>query len=508
MTARQGDDGARLRSILDAAVNAILTIDDHGRIESANAAVETVFGWKPEELIGQDVVELMAEPHRSRHADYIRRYLATGERRIIGLGREVEAVRRDGTSFPIDLSVGEVEIAGRRLFTGIVRDVSERKDAERMLAQASRLEAVGRLAGGIAHDFNNLLTSIRGSAQLLARRLPEDDRSQRAVGRISEAAERGAALVSHMLAFARRQPTCPQPVELNTTVRQMSDLVARLIAHDVEVVLDLTRESCWVLADPAQVDQLVMNLVVNASDAMPRGGDLRITTRCVDVDPARAAEQGIEPGRCVEMRVADTGTGIAPEHVEHIFEPFFTTKDVGQGTGLGLSTVYGVVKQNGWGIEVESRPDEGTCFTLLMPLRDEPAPEPQRARSAAPASSARGRILLVEDDALVREHTSELLQDLGHEVSAVDSPAAALAVARESDRPFALLITDVLMPRLSGPELIERLRERLPALQVLFVSGRPADELDLEPGQELLHKPYGNDELEARVRVLLERGQA
>jgi PAS domain S-box-containing protein len=589
-----------------------------------------VFGYEREELIGKNVDMLMPSPYRDEHNGYLRRYLETGEPRIIGIGREVVARRADGRTFPIHLAVSEAKVGSRHLFTGIIRDLSEprhveeearrlglildqslneifvfedrslrfelvsrggreslgytleelqqltpldlmaefdrasfealleplrsrrqarstfkashrRKDGslyrveiqlqyvadsgsghfvglsqdiserealESQLSQAQKLEAIGQLAGGIAHDFNNLLTSIQGSCELLSGRLPEGDRSHRALARIHQAAERGAALTQKLLAFSRRQAFAPEVLDLNAAVAQINELASRVIAEDIEVALDLQPGLHAVLADRTQIDQIVLNLVVNASDAMQGGGRLTLATRDAVLSGPLAQRLETRPGPVVELRVSDTGTGMSDEILAHIFEPFFTTKEIGKGTGLGLATVYGIVRQNGWGIEVDSEPGRGSTFRIYLGRSPVEA-----VRGAAPKARAaiprRGEtLLLVEDDALLRDMATEILEAEGYRVVVASDPESALQRAQELGPALALLISDVVMPHMTGPQLASRLRESHPGLRVLLMSGYPDEALEargaLPSGLEFLHKPFSNEALVERIRGVLD----
>jgi PAS domain S-box-containing protein len=626
-----GETVAQARSILDSAIDAIITIDDGGIIASANPATERLFGYPLEALVGRDVAMLMPEPDRGAHPGYMRRYLETGIPRIIGIGREAVGQRADGRTFPLHLTVSEARIGSRRHFTGIVRDLSEsrsaqeeaqqlgeileqslneiyvfddrslrfllvnrgarenlgfsleelrqmtpldlkheftpeafealiaplrrgeqqravfrtshrRKDGttyrveahvqhsagkdhrgrfvsilqdvtekealETRLAQSQKLEAIGQLAGGIAHDFNNLLTSIQGSSELLAGRLPEGDRSQRAISRIRQAAERGAALTQKLLAFGRRQAPQPEVIDLNGAIEQVGELANRLIGDDIEVRLDLAADLERVLADRTQIDQIVLNLMVNAGDAMPRGGLLTLATRRLAIDEAAARRMDMEPGPAIQLRVEDTGTGMSAEVMSHIFEPFFTTKEVGKGTGLGLATVYGIVKQNRWGIEVDSEPGRGSAFRIHFPATRAAASPTAGARRRAQRERGGETILLVEDDLLLRDMATEILEGEGYRVHVAPEPAGALRMAGELGPGISLLISDVVMPQMTGTELAGKLREALPELRVLLMSGYADEALEARGARPsdmaFLAKPFTNEALVQRVREVLD----
>jgi PAS domain S-box-containing protein len=357
-----------LKAILESAVDAILTIDESGRIAAANAAAERTFGYALHEMLGKNVSLLMPPPYREEHDGYLANYIGTGEKRIIGIGREVVGRRKDGASFPMDLSVGEAFAGGERLFTGIVRDLSERKELEEQLHRARKLEALGQLAGGIAHDFNNLLAVIQGSGEILLQNLPEGDRVRRAAERISQAAERGARLTGQLLAFSRRDLATRRLIEINQQIEDMQDLLSRLVDADIEIKVRLAASPSTVFIDPSHFDQILMNLVVNAGAAMPRGGRLKIETQSVVLNGDRRPKKlNVDAGRYVALIVEDTGMGIPAEHLPHLFDSFFTTKETGRGTGLGLATVHAIVSRSGGAISVQSEVGVGTRFEVCLP---------------------------------------------------------------------------------------------------------------------------------------------
>ncbi len=620
---------ARAEAVLDTAIDAVITIDERGTIEQVNRATRTLFGYEASELVGKNVSILMPSDIADRHDSYLETYAKTGRAHIIGIGRDVEARRKDGTVFPAHLAVGESQIGDRRLFTGILRDltetrtrdneairlgrivedalneifvfddetlrflqanrrarenlgyridelremtpvdikpkfddaafreliepvksggksaltfetthrrkdgsdydvevhlhhdasahefvalildVSERRELQRQVIQAQRMEAVGQLAGGVAHDFNNLLTSIHGSADLIAGRLAADDRSQRAVRRITQAAERGAALTQQLLAFGRRHVTQPESLDMNRSVLQVIDLTERIIGEDIEVETSLHPEPLPIRADPTLLDQVTMNLIVNAGDALPDGGTLRIETGLVNVEADDASRLEMAPGPSAKLSISDNGVGMPPEIVERIFEPFFTTKEVGKGTGLGLSTVHGIVKQSGWGLDVTTREGEGSRFDVVIPLAASPLAERGGIGPSPQRDDRRATILLVEDDALVRDLAREVLEGAGHTVWVATTPEEALDRAASRPSEIDLLLSDVVMPGMTGVELARRLRGVLPSLPILLMSGYPNRALEargaIDSGFPLLAKPFSNEALLGEVARLAAR---
>jgi PAS domain S-box-containing protein len=494
--------------VLEAAVDGVLTIDEVGGIVAVNPAAERLFGYAAEEILGHNVTLLMPPPFRDEHHRYLTNYLTTGERRIIGIGREVVGQRKDGSTFPMYLAVGEALAGGQRLFTGIVRDLTERKRLEEQLIHAQRVEALGELAGGIAHDFNNLLAVIQGSSEMALERPRGDDRHRRALERIRQAAERGARLTGQLLAFSRRDVAAPSVIDLNQGIEGMRELLGRLISEEIALKFRLTASPSTVEIDPSHLDQILMNLVVNAGAAMSSGGRLKIETQAVWLNgDGKAKTLGLPPNRYIVLVVEDTGTGIHPEHLPRVFEPFFTTKAAGRGTGLGLATVQAIVSRRGGAVSVQSRQGEGTRFEIYLPhVAGSPARSVQEAAdSPVPIG---GSILLVEDDELVREMVSEVLEADGHSVRAEASPDDALLAARSTGA-IDLLLTDVVMPGMTGVELANRLRRTHPRLRVLFMSGYTDAHLEArgqpESGFDLIRKPFSTPALTARVAEILAR---
>lgn len=498
---------ARLRSILEAAPDAIITIDQSGIVQSFSQAAERIFGYVAGEVVGENVAMLMPAVQAAAHDGYLARYLRTGEKRIIGIGREVEARRKDGTLFPIELSVGEVRLDRGRIFTGFVRDLTARKAIEAELRQAQRMEAIGQLTGGVSHDFNNLLTVISGNLEMLDGRLTgAEDRELLAEAR--EATALGAQLASRLLAFGRRQPLRPVPVDVNALVQGMAGLLQRSLAETIRIDLQLSPGLPCTLADPGQLENVLLNLAINARDAMHGGGRLTIATgqRVVEAGiPERNPDAA--PGRYVQLAVTDTGVGMTPEVRERAFEPFFTTKSVSLGSGLGLSMVYGFVRQSGGHVHLDSEPGLGTTVTLCLPeLLDETAPTVTVPDTAPPARRTGQTVLVVEDDPRVRRVTVRRVKELGYEVLEAENGDAAMAQLRAGAMPD-VLFTDVVMPgELNGPTLALAARRLLPAVKVLLTSGYTdpdvvAAVVDL-PDSGWLAKPYSLDELRAKLAEL------
>jgi signal transduction histidine kinase len=385
------------------------------------------------------------------------------------------------------------------------REIAERERAEARLLQTYKLEAIGRLAGGIAHDFNNLMAIVTVNCDLLRRRLPQGDGLRVFVEDIGAAGARAAALTQQLLAFSRAQPSSRAVIDLNAIVTDLGRMLDRLIGEDIVLVTKLADPIGAVEADRGQIEQVLMNLVVNARDAMPAGGTLTIETGDDALDEARAAEIGLPAGPYVTLVVRDTGSGMDEATLAHIFDPFFTTKATGQGTGLGLSTVYGIVKQSGGAVAVTSVLGEGSRFTIHLP-RVAPSvrpPEPPDARAAVVTGSE--TLLVVEDQERLRDAIGVVLEGFGYDVLAAKDADDALRLAEQHPGPIHLLLTDVVMPRTSGPLLAERVREKRPGIKILFMSGYAADALPAHGGAAgpLLPKPFGPDDLARAIRAAL-----
>ena len=424
-----------------------------------------------------------------------------------------------------EMFIGTADVAGRSYQTwyspitdaggamagvvGVATDITERTQLEEQLRQSQKLESVGRLAGGIAHDFNNMLTAINGYAELIMARLPETDPMREEVEDIKRAAEKASLLTYQLLAFSRKQILRPKTLNLNEVVSDVSKMLQRLIGDDIVIVARLGPDLHPVNADPGQVAQVLMNLSVNARDAMPDGGVLTLETANVDLDADYAAAHlGVQPGRYVMLAVSDTGTGMSPDIQRRIFEPFFTTKPVGKGTGMGLATVHGIVNQSGGSLWVYSEVGHGSTFKIYLPRAAEPA---ARVDSVPPgAALARGveTILLVEDEDMVRRLVRRTLEGCGYHILEATDGAAALDICGDGT-PIALLITDVVMPNMSGRDLAGRLSASRPDLRVLFMSGYTDTAVTqhgvLDDATDFLQKPFTIRTLTEKVREVLDR---
>jgi two-component system, cell cycle sensor histidine kinase and response regulator CckA len=494
----------RYRGLLEAAPDAMVVVDQAGEIVLLNVQAEKQFGYSRDELVGQPVKNIIPEGFAERLIADDLRSAAEALAQQIGTGIELVARRRDGSEFPIEIMLSPLESAEGILVTAAIRDISRRKAAENQLLQAQKLESIGRLAGGIAHDFNNMLFAIHGYAELLSQDLASSKRADFdpdsalvSVKAISDAAERGAVLTAQLLAFSRQQIVTPTVLNINVAVAAIEPMVNQLIGENVRLILKLDPEAGHVRVDPGQIGQIIVNLVVNARDAMPGGGTVTIESGNVVFDERYTMEHfEVAPGPYVLLAVSDTGAGMDQATREHIFEPFFTTKQVGKGTGLGLATAYGIVHQAGGHVWLYSEPGLGSAFKLYFPRVDADLEKPPVIPVAAAIGV--GTALVVEDDPAVRDMTTHLLRRAGFEVVAVADGVEALAAARLTDQ-IDVLVTDVVMPNLSGIELAERMMEVYPLMGVVLLSGYTAETLDLErvtaDGATFISKPVSSNQL-------------
>ncbi|MFQ6160868.1 MULTISPECIES: PAS domain S-box protein [Sinorhizobium] len=499
---------AHLRSILDTVPEAMVVIDERGAISSFSAAAERLFGYAESEVLGLNVKILMPSPHREAHDHYLNNYLRTGERRIIGIGRVVTGLRKDGTTFPMELSVGEATSDGQRIFTGFIRDLTSRQRIEEELRQAQKMEAVGQLTGGLAHDFNNLLTVITGNLEMIEARL-QDEKLRVLLREAQAAADDGAKLTAQLLAFGRRQPLNPQLVDVGELVSNFSKLLTRTLGETIELSTVVNGSSNLALIDVSQLQNTLLNLGLNARDAMPNGGRLtvEISTTVLDRDYALMYPE-VRMGHYVLIAVTDTGVGMTEEVKRHAFEPFYTTKGTGAGTGLGLSMVYGFVKQSGGQIRLYSEPDRGTSVRLFLPAAQG---ENQSAQAGASEEEAlepmpRGHetILVVEDDARVRRVVVARLRDAGYSVIEAEAGTQALQMLAKHPE-VSLVFTDMIMPGgMDGGELAEHVRAMRPDAKMLFTSGYAEPSAAGRAAGSWLQKPYTAKDLALRLRELLD----
>jgi len=460
-------------------------------VRAANAVAQALFGIGP-----------CGEPGRT-----------IGQ--LVGPGEEGTALangrRPDGATFAAEVRTGELELGGERLATYAVRDVSarerladERRQVEAQLRHAQKMEAVSRLAGGIGHDLGNLLSVVMTIAHELVQERPDAEELQDLVA----ASDRSVALVRQMMALARRGQASPQVLRLDEVVSDTARMLRRALGETIELVTHLAPELFPVRVDPGQLSQVLVNLAVNARDAMPGGGRLTVRTCRLALAADGPRRAGLPPGEYAVLEVADTGSGMTEQVRQHLFEPFFTTKEVGKGTGLGLAVSHGIVSQAGGGIEVESEPGRGSVFRVLLPRADQPCAREGGGDGAAARGALRGRTALVaEDEAALRAAVARALEGAGMQVLAAADAEEALELARSHGHPVDVLVADLVMPRMSGGDLARRLAEAQPGLKVLFMTGFPLDPraASAQAVGEVLQKPFHGEALVERVRRIVER---
>jgi PAS domain S-box-containing protein len=516
--------GNSFAGLLEGAPDAMICVDRCGRIALVNAQTERLFGYQRDELADQPVEILVPE---------LAHNVADPKSRTM----ELSARHRDGSTFPTETSLSAIETDDGLLVIAAVRDVTERlelqaehlelraehlklraelrAERERLKSKAERdkLESLGQLAGGVAHDFNNLLAVISNYAAFVSDEAAKDGvqvdwQSVREDARqIQLAADRAAELTHQLLAFARRDVVQPRPLDLNHVITRVEQLLIRSLGEHVVLKTDLAPQLRAVLADPGQIEQVLVNLAVNARDAMPSGGTLVVQTFVTDVDESHAAGRiGLPPGPYACMKVSDTGAGMSREVIDHAFEPFFTTKPKGEGTGLGLATVYGIVTQAGGYVQIYSELDIGTTITILLPaaghdIQAEPAPVPE------PGGGRGETVLIVEDEPAMREVTRRILSRSGYHVIVAASGHEAIEIAARHTGDIDVLLTDVVMPRMLGKEAAERIRALRPGVQVLFMSGYAQGVLDcrgvVEVGVNLIQKPFSEAQLLVTLRQII-----
>jgi PAS domain S-box-containing protein len=483
---------SRLALIVDSSQDAIIGKSVDGIVTHWNKGAEHMYGYTAQEMIGRPIM-VLSPPDQKDEILNILEKIRRGER-----VEDFESVRvtKDGRRLSVSLSVSPIIDADGKVVgaSAIARNITAQKKTEEQLRQSQKMEAIGRLAGGVAHDFNNLLGIVTACSELLQGHVDRD--SEQYIDNIAEAAKRGAALTKQLLAFSRKQQARLEVFNLNERIREMSKLLRPLMGDDVEIILQPRAESAIVEVDPGQLDQIVINLAVNARDAMPRGGKLIIESSVVDFDDGFAPDEHpvLNPGRYVMLAISDNGCGMDEATRAHIFEPFFTTKEVGKGSGLGLATVYGIVKQASGHVWVYSEMDRGTTFKIYLPSADHKlgaAPEPKD--DALPRRREGATILLAEDDPTMRKLTRKMLEEHGYKVLEAADGRAALEVVGANHAAIAVTLTDVVMKGMTGPELVLRLRDSHPQMKVIYMSGYTGELLTnqgVDSAIRLLEKPF------------------
>ncbi len=496
----------RYRSLVENANDILFTHDLNGILTSLNRAGEILTGYSRHEVLGKNVIRILAPEYEESFREALR-HAQAGD---LQYPLEVEIIGRDGHRRTLEINARLIREGDQPAsIEGIARNVTERRHLEDQLRQAYKMEAVGKLAGGVAHDFNNLLTVIVGYTDILQSKLAPDMPESRIISEIRRAADQAASLTAQLLAFGRRQRLQLTVLDLNAVVTDTRKMLVRIIGEHIKLVTDLDPRVGPIKADPGQIQQVIMNLAVNARDAMYKGGTLTIGTAARRIETGESHDSvPVAPGDYAVLTVSDTGKGMDRLTQARVFEPFFTTKELGKGTGLGLSTVYGIVKQSGGYVWLESEPGKGSTFTVFLPQTSEPLPEAKPEPMRAPAQGAES-VLLVEDEETVREMARTCLEMFGYRVIEAPDGAEALRLARMFDIPVDLLVTDVVMPYMTGPELAEQMSALFPRIKVLYMSGYSDREalngFAPSASADFLQKPFTPKALAAKLRELTHR---
>lgn len=497
----------RFKTLFEYAPDAYYLHDFEGRFIDGNRAAEEMIGYKKEEVIGKSFLELglLSPGGLQRAAEFLRENTQgapTGP-------AELKLIRKDGKQIFIEIRTFPMAIKGQNVVLGIARDVSERKNLEMQLQQSQKLESIGRLAGGIAHDFNNLLTTIIGNATLILADAVKEDSSKERAEEISAAAERAASLTRQLLAFSRKQVIQPEVLNLNTTVKDIKKILQRMIGEDIVMKTFLSPELGKIEADIGQVEQVIMNIAINARDAMPGGGKLTIRTENIDLDDDYADDHiAVTPGPYVLLSMSDTGMGITKEIQDKIFEPFFTTKEKGKGTGLGLSVVYGIVKQSNGNIWVYSEPGKGTTFKIYLPLVGKKPSKTLKKAIKGDVPKGSETILVVEDDRAVRNLAEKILKGHGYKVLTAANGEEAVELSSNYEDFIHLVLTDVVMPGMNSRDMMERLKSARPEIRKLYMSGYSDDTIVhhgiMDIGNAFIEKPFTSASMGRKVREVLD----
>ncbi|MCH2172084.1 PAS domain S-box protein [Myxococcota bacterium] len=510
------ESSAHQRAIVDAALDAIIEMDSSGQIVEFNPAAVKTFGYEREDVLGKPLSDqLVPEELRDDHTAGISRYLQSGQSRILGRKLTTEAMHADGSRIPVELVVQPINVHETHRFTAYLRDMTEQNETQQKLLEQSRqldrsrrLESVGRLAGGISHDFNNLLTAINGYAELLLETEDLDPQTQDYIEQIIYAGDQAAQLTRQLLMMSRNEHIEGQVIDPNELIDKLMNMLERVLPESIELHRDLQPDTGRIETDPGQLEQVIINLVLNARDAMPNGGHLFVKSCSEDVDEARAdVLDGIEPGEYVRIEVSDSGTGIASEIADQIFDPFFTTKPFGEGTGMGLATAYGTVRRSGGALWADNETESGSTFIALLP-RTESTEQPPVSETTEIHPGNGETLLVIEDQASVRSLITQVLRGHGYRVIEAADGNEAISLFESAAETVEMVITDVIMPGISGPEAVKRLRELQPEIAVVFMSGYTDVRLDhrisREPGVAFLHKPIRLSQLCAVIRKQLD----
>ena len=500
----------KFKNLLEATPDSMVIVNRDSEIVLANFQTFKTFGWSREELMGKKINVLVPERFRARHPEFQRGFMEQPSPRPMGAGLDLHGLRKDGTEFPVEISLSPLETAEGLLVMTAIRDITERRKLEEQFRQAQKMEGIGRLAGGVAHDFNNILAVIQMQADLLKTDAGTTSAQLELASGIAKAAQRAANLTRQLLLFGRKQTMQLRNLDLNESVNELTQMLRRTLGEDVELQFKFSMQPLFIHADTTMMDQVLMNLAVNARDAMPKGGRLVFETSAIEFDEITAAQTTpARPGSFVCLSVSDTGSGIPPEILPHIFEPFFTTKGVGKGSGLGLATVFGIIQQHkGW-INVYSEAGRGTTFRIYLPRLAEVSRQKSEPSESSAERGGNETILLVEDEEFLRESAGQVLSQLGYRVLEAANGNEALDIWKQHRNEIKLLLTDLVMPGgMTGMELGGKLKEENPKLKVIYISGYSAEiagrDFPLEEGVDFLTKPFAARKLAQTVRNSLD----
>ena len=498
------------RFSIDRASDAVFWLDCDGSFPYINEQVCRYLGYTHDEMMRLHVWDIAPNLQKDRWPEQWEDVKRVGKSTFETVHRH-----KDGNFIPVEISANHIKFGDQAFHIAFVRDITERKREEEekaklesQLIQAQKMESVGRLAGGVAHDFNNMLSVILGYAELINSQLSNDDPLRAHLSEIEKAAKRSRDTTRQLLAFSRKQIISPRPMNLNDLIMETQKALARLIGEHIDLRFYPEKEPCHISFDPSQIDQILINLAVNARDAMPNGGKLTVETKNVHLDEGYCRKHpGAIPGSYVMLSVSDDGLGMDKKTLSHVFEPFFTTKEVGKGTGLGLATVYGIVKQNGGFIYVYSEPGQGSTFKIYLPGSMKEDEFTGEVDETPFVHHVTGTILLVEDDDMVRRMTEAMLNAIGYTVLVAETPLDAQSISEKEEAPIDLLITDVVMPGMSGPELSDKVKVARPGIKVLFMSGYTsnviADQGILGEGVHFIQKPFGKNDLARKIHEVI-----
>lgn len=498
----------RMRIIADTAADALISMDNDGTISFWNKAAERIFGYTYREVLGKDLHALLA-PQRY-HADAKKNvavFQNTGTGTAIGKTLELAALRKDGTEFPVELSLAAMNLKGKWCALGVLRDISDRKALESQLLQSQKLEAIGQLAGEVAHDFNNILTGIIGFTTLAMMKMGKDDPSMENLDQVIVAANRAAELTKSMLVFSRKQAISPQAINLNDIIKKIEKFLRRIIGEDIDLELSIKQEVLTVNADSGQIEQVLMNLVTNARDAMPKGGMITIESGMVEIDRQFVASHGYgEPGTYAVISFSDSGVGMDETVSKKLFEPFYTTKEAGKGTGLGLSIVYGIIKQHNGFINVYSQLGIGTTYKIYLPLIQTPVDEMHDSKDKVITGGSE-TILVADDDTFFRELANRVFSMFGYIVITAKNGSEALTIFRENMDKIDLVVLDIIMPKMNGKEAFDEMIKIAPQIKAIFVSGYTSEIINdrglIDPNLNFVGKPVSPKDLLIKVREVL-----